>query len=349
MRSKKTIATPPGATIREQLEDRGMTQKEFALRMDMSEKHISRLINGEVHLTPEVALRLEYVLGIPAQFWNNLESIYQEKCTRVIDENEMDVDIELAKLFPYIEMADFGWVQPTRNAVEKVVNLRGYFEVAKLGVLDNLCIPGIAYRRTEVNDRSNYALAAWAQRARIEARTLEVSAINISKLQGFIPSIRSMTLEDPEIFCPQLVDMMAQCGITLIFLPHMKGSFLHGASFLDGKKIVMGLTVRGRDADRFWFSLFHEIAHIIKGHIGKIDGTTDGDEDDANAFAAEILIPRKDFSSFVSHQLFTENAIREFAHRIGVHSGIVVGRLQKENIIAFNQMNGLKQRYMITQ
>ena len=82
--------------------------------------------------------------------------------------------------------------------------------------------------------------------------------------------IRSMILEDPEIFCPQLVDMMAQCVITLIFLPHMKGSFLYGASFIDGKKIVMGLTERGRDADRFWFSLFHEIAHIIKGHIGKL-------------------------------------------------------------------------------
>ena len=69
----------PGATIREQLSDRGMSQKEFAARMDMSEKHISKLVNGEVQLTPETAIRLEIVLGVPASFWNKLEAIYREK------------------------------------------------------------------------------------------------------------------------------------------------------------------------------------------------------------------------------------------------------------------------------
>lgn len=55
VRSRSYIATLPGATIKEQLNDRGMSQKEFAARMYMSEKHISKLINGEVKLTPEVA------------------------------------------------------------------------------------------------------------------------------------------------------------------------------------------------------------------------------------------------------------------------------------------------------
>ena len=76
VRSRSFIATPPGATIKEQLNDKGMSQREFAARMDMSEKHISKLINGEVQLTPEVAVRLEVVLGVPAKFWNNLEAVY---------------------------------------------------------------------------------------------------------------------------------------------------------------------------------------------------------------------------------------------------------------------------------
>ena len=95
MRSKTFIATPPGATIKEQLVNRGMTQKEFASRMDMSEKHISHLINGEVQLTSDVAMRLELVLGIPAQFWNNLEMIYREKLIKAQAENEMDEDLEI--------------------------------------------------------------------------------------------------------------------------------------------------------------------------------------------------------------------------------------------------------------
>ena len=347
MRSKKTIATPPGATIREQLEDREMTQKEFALRMDMSEKHISKLINGEVRLTPDVALRLEYVLGIPAQFWTNLEAIYQEKCARVQVENEMDADIELSKQFPYGEMANFGWVPATRIATERVNNLRGYFCVAKLGALDSLTIPGIAYRRTEVKAKSNYALAAWAQQARIQSQEREVSSINVEKLHNEIENIRSMTLESPDTFCPKLIDILSQCGIALVFLPHMKGSFLHGATFHDGKKIVMGLTVRGRDADKFWFSLFHEIAHIIKGHISKIEGASDTDETEANSFAAEVLIPHAKLSRFVAQNEFSVYSVSEFAKRIGIHPGIVVGRLQKENIIDFSHLNGLKQQYTI--
>jgi HTH-type transcriptional regulator / antitoxin HigA len=87
IKSRNFIATPPGATIKEQLLDRGMNQKEFAARMEMSEKHISKLINGDVQLTPDVAMRLEMVLGLPAHFWNNLESIYREKVIQVEAEN----------------------------------------------------------------------------------------------------------------------------------------------------------------------------------------------------------------------------------------------------------------------
>lgn len=78
-RSRTYIATPPGATIKEQLDDRGMSQKEFASCIGMSEEHISRLIDGDTQLTPDVAYKLEMVLGVPAQFWINLEHIYREK------------------------------------------------------------------------------------------------------------------------------------------------------------------------------------------------------------------------------------------------------------------------------
>ena len=124
VRSRSFIATPPGATIKEQLNDRGMSQKEFSARMDMSEKHISRLINGDVQLTSEVAVRLEMVLGVPAKFWNNLEAIYREKLIKVEAENTMDKDEVLAKQLPYNQMSKFGWVPETRLMKERVINLR---------------------------------------------------------------------------------------------------------------------------------------------------------------------------------------------------------------------------------
>ena len=132
VRSRSYIATPPGATIKEQLNNRGMSQKEFAARMDLSEKHISKLINGDVQLTPDVAIRLEVVLGVPAKFWSELEAVYREKLIKVEAENSMEEDEALAKRLPYSEMARYGWLPETKNSKEKVLNLRKYFEVVSL-------------------------------------------------------------------------------------------------------------------------------------------------------------------------------------------------------------------------
>ena len=347
VRSRSFIATPPGATIKEQLNDRGMSQKEFAARMDMSEKHISKLINGEVQLTPEVAVRLEMVLGVPAKFWNNLEAIYREKLIKVAAENTMDADEILAKQLPYSEMAKFGWVPETRDAKEKVMNLRKYFEVVELSLLESKQITKIACRRLAVTEKGDFALLAWAQEAKIKARSIETSPINIKGLIGMIPQIRTMTVLKPKEFCPKIKSMLAECGIALVFLPHLKGSFLQGASFMDGNKIVVGLTARGKDADKFWFSLFHELAHIVLGHTGQLDGTTDQDEKDADSWARDTLIPEKAFEEFKKDAFFSLASIQIFAKTLGIAPGIVVGRLQNEGYIKHSMMNELKEHYEI--
>lgn len=348
VRSRTIIASPPGMTIKEQLVDRGMSQKEFAKRMDMSEKHISRLINGEVQLTPDMAMRLELVLGVPAQFWSRLESVYRDKLTRANAENEMDADKEIAKKFPYKEMSKNGWVPITSKDTEKVINLRKYFEVVQLGLLQGPLIPNITCRRLADHERADYALLAWAQKAKLEARNVDTKPIDINKLSSIIPQIRKMTRENPEIFCGELVSMLTDCGIAIIFLPHIGGSFLHGATFYHGSKIVMGLTVRGKDADRFWFSLFHEIAHIIYGHIGQPNGTSDTDESDADLFAKETLIPSEAFDLFTAKKDFSKSSIVQFANEVEIDAGIVVGRLQKEGYIEYSWYNDLKTKYEIT-
>ena len=347
VRSRSFIATPPGATIKEQLNEKGMSQREFAARMDMSEKHISKLINGEVQLTPEVAVRLEVVLGVPAKFWNNLEAVYREKLIKVEAENAMDADEALAKQIPYSEMAKFGWIPETRDSKEKVINLRKYFEVVELSLLENKQITRIACRRLAVTEKSDFALLAWAQEAKIKARSIKTSPINIRGLISIIPEIRSMTVLKPKEFCPRIKNMLAECGIALIFLPHLKGSFLQGASFMDGNKIVVGLTARGKDADKFWFSLFHELAHIVLGHIGQIDGTTDQDEKDADAWSRDTLISKEAFDEFVEKARFSTISIRTFAKMLGIAPGIVVGRLQNEGYIKHSMMNELKEHYEI--
>ena len=157
-----------------------------------------------------------------------------------------------------------------------------------------------------------------------------------------------MTRKNPAEFCPSLIQNMANCGIALIFLPHISSSFLHGATFYDKNKIVMGLTVRGKYADRFWFSFFHEIGHIILGHIGQVSGTTQEDEDAADAFARDTLIDPESFRSFIKRKDITRESILQFADAIYIDPGIVVGRLQKEGLVEYSWYKDLMPRYEIT-
>lgn len=151
-----------------------------------------------------------------------------------------------------------------------------------------------------------------------------------------------------KLACLSLIELLSNYGIAIIFLPHIGGSFLHGATFFKGNKIVLGLTVRGKDADKFWFSLFHELAHIIYGHIGKTDGTTQEDERNADEYAKNILIPEQEYLDFIQRHDFSKASMINFANVIGIDVGIVVGRLQKEGYIVYNWYNDLKTRYTFT-
>ena len=345
VRSRSYIATPPGATIKEQLNDRGMSQKEFAARMDMSEKHISKLINGDVQLTPETAVRLEMVLGVPAKFWNNLEAIYREKIIKAEAENAMDADADMARQFPYNEMARFGWVPETRDVKEKVINLRKYFEVVELSLLVSEQITRIACRRLAITEKSDLALMAWAQEAKIKARGIQTAPINIKGLISAMPELRKMTVLKPKEFCPKIKKCLADCGIALVFLPHLKGSFLQGASFMDGNKIVVGLTARGKDADKFWFSLFHELGHIACGHLSTSQGTTEAQEREADEFARNWLISLEDIERFEAEGRCTKQSVLRFSQEVGILPGIVVGRLQSDHRLRHDQFNDLKSKY----
>lgn len=288
-RSHTYVAIPPGATIKEMLDDRGTTQKEFAARMDMSEKHISKLINGEVHLTHDVAIRLEMVLGMPAHFWTGLEDLYRQTQIRIEEEQALDEDKELAARMPYAEMAGYGWVPATRDRKEKALNLRRYFEVVNLSLITDTQINRIICHRLETSDKADLALLAWAQQARIQARSVETSRLNIRALEAMLPQISTLQGLQPDEYRPALQQMLAGCGIALIYLPRLKGSYLQAATFRDGNRVVIGMASGMRSARTFWYNLYHELGHICLDHLERENGTDEHDEQAADAWALAKL------------------------------------------------------------
>ncbi len=341
VRSRNYIAVPPGATIREQLGDRGMSQKEFAARMDMSEKHISKLINGEVQLTVETAVRLETVLGVPAAFWNRLEAMYREDLIKTEAENSMDADVEIARRIPYSDMAKLGWVPATREPKEKVVNLRQYFEVVRLALLGNEQITRIACRRLVITEKSDLAVMAWAQEAKIKARDVRTAPVNVQGMINIIPELRKMTVMGKEA-CPVLSEHLAECGIALVMLPRLRGSSVDGVTFADGNRIVVSITNDVQYTDRMWNILFHELAHIALGHVGRSGGTSDDEEAAADRWSADSLITAEVFEQFKRDGDYDERNVIRLARELGIASGIVVGRMQREGMIKAGVMNELR-------
>lgn len=287
-RSRNVIAIPPGETIKEQLVERGMRQKEFAVRMGMSEKHTSKLINGEVQLTVEMARKLEMVLGVPTQFWCNLESLYREDLIKVKEENAMEEDVEIVQNMPYKEMANRGWVLDVTKKTEQVVHLRKYFELAQLKYLETTLAPRIACRTVNTKDKSECALIAWAQKAKLEARHIETKTINIEKLKNKITAIKQMLSLEWDDFREKLVEELSGCGVAVVFVPRISGDAVKGATFLDGNKIVLGLVLCD-DREELHYILFHELAHILYGHLEREEGLSEEDELCADEFAKKMI------------------------------------------------------------
>jgi len=346
------IAIPPGETIKDQLKIREMHQTEFAKRMGMSTKHISQLINGKVPLTHQTTLKLESVLGIPARFWNNLEAIYQEDLARIEQEIELEEELSIVALIPFNEMAKKGWVKATKIAHEKVDELRSYFGVASLKNLVNINKLEAVFRKLDNGKASDYALSAWLQKGYLEAHSIETEPFNKSKLRSMIPELRSLANEDPDIFQHRLTSLLSKCGVALVFLPHLKGTYAHGATMWPTKhKAIVLISLRGKDADRFWFSLFHEIGHLILHkkddefiHYDDI-ALQDELEIEADQFSSDLLISPDAYHKFISANDFSALAVQQFSRSISIPSGVIVGRLQHDKYIPYTNLNKLKTKY----
>ncbi len=351
---RSPVAIPPGETIKDIIEARDMSQKELATRMGRPPQEVSYLINGKRTITPVTAKQLEYVLGIKASFWLNIERDYQETKARLESEALLSEQIEKAKHFPYSEMVKFGLVNADREPIKRVSNLLSFFQVADFDALYNHidCVFGYyALRRSEKFKSSRYRLAVWLRMGEIEASDLKLKKFNSKLMQKYLPTIRSLTLEKPEYFVPELKKIGCECGVAFLFIREVKGFPVSGLTRWIGTKPFIQLTLRYKTNDHLWFSLFHEIGHVLNYKSGgfyinmensRID---DPFEEEANKFARNTLISESVYQQIIAYRFPSEKLIRDFAKRIGIAPGIIVGRLQHDKKIGQNQLNKLKIRY----
>src|SRR5947207_6824141 len=112
-------AVPPGDTLLEVIESLGITQAELAERTGRPTKTINEIIQGKAAITPETALQLERVLGVPASCWNARERNYREALARARETEALETYAVWLKQFPYKAIANAGWVSDVRSMSEQ--------------------------------------------------------------------------------------------------------------------------------------------------------------------------------------------------------------------------------------
>lgn len=262
-RSKTFTAVPPGMTIKEVIEDHHMTQKELAARLGLSEKHISKLINGEVPLTQDVAIRLERVLDIEASFWNGLEAAYREAILKVEYENSIDEEINFAKPFGYAKLARLGIVPETKKVAEQVNNLQKFFEVASLkNVADDMVMPLVYENIKDMKPAKKSAIYTLVQITKGQARFVEVNPYDAKLLRAFIPKIKDLSSEPLIGVKEPLKDMLAACGVIIVYLPIIDNITSTCITYSKGNSIVLGIPTE--DSDAFWTLLGEALQNLVE-------------------------------------------------------------------------------------
>lgn len=344
-------ATAPGDTLRDLLEEQGLTQRDLARRADLSPKHVNQLLHGLVALSPPVAQRLELVTGVPARMWSQLEALYQSDLQRLQARRDLDDYATWLAAMPVKALTKRN-ILPAEPAdmASRVQQMLSFFGVASVPAWEDVYARlECSFRQSAAHEIKAGAVAAWLRLGEIAARDVVCAPFDAKGLRAALPQLRELTLEAPDAFAPKIRDICAAHGVAVVFVEEIEGARASGVMrWLSPGKALIQLSFRYKTDDHVWFTFFHEIGHVLlhgKTDVWIEDSSalpSDPREDEANRFSRDLLIPPTAAKELP--RLKSKPAVIAFAQRIGIAPGIVVGRLQRDKIWLPKNGNGLKRR-----
>ncbi|MDO9107932.1 MAG: helix-turn-helix domain-containing protein [Coriobacteriia bacterium] len=344
----------PGESLRKALAAVELSQTDFAEKLGKTDKFVSELINGKAPITPETAIHLERVLGMPASYWNNRERTYREWLARQKAMEELAAQTEWATCFPVGQMAKYEWIERRSRGPELVAELLEFFGIATprewTKVWGGARLPAVAFRQSKSYDVDQFALSAWLRYGEVQAQRMACAEYDKDIFRRSLVEARHLTIEEPEVFQPALIELCCKAGVALVFAPDLPKTRVHAAArWISPRRALVQLGLRYKTDDHLWFSFFHEAAHILR-HGKKLEfletnGLSDEAEVEANNVAADMLVPPGAYRDFVAAGGFNKTGIRSFAESIGVAPGIVVGRLQHDGRLPYTHCNDLKRHF----
>jgi HTH-type transcriptional regulator / antitoxin HigA len=328
-------AFPPGEYLRDELEERGWSEKEFAEILGRPAQAISEIMNGRKQIVPDTALAIGEALGTSADLWLNLQIAYnlcEARVQRPIS-NDVGRRARLRSLVPVAELRKRNWLPDTDDVNELEQAVKDLLGLADISEEPNFAF---AARRSNPDQTFSAQQIAWLAWVRRLASHNVVESFDSEKLAATATQLVHR-IHDPTDL-GNLKDWLGECGVVLVTELPLRASKLDGVSmFLDDGRPAVGLTSRGDRMDSFVFTLLHECAHLLLGHLTdggirvdeELEGAGDlaGSEADANKQAADWILPNDIDIPLGRPSMST---VLELARRHRVHPSFVIGRIQRE-------------------
>jgi HTH-type transcriptional regulator / antitoxin HigA len=340
----------PGYFIREQMEMREWTQSDLAEIIGITVKHLNKILQDNQPLTLDMARVLGEVFNTSAQYWVNIDTSYRLWLAQEKTNNEIEADIKglIYERMPVKDMLAKGWLKPFKSADDLKKQVLAFWGWKKLdfSILDRNYLPCLT-RKSEAYNQFNASYAiTWYQKALSEAAHFEHNPYKKYKLENLYNSMHTYTVNTKGI--NQFIRELSEIGVIFFVLPHLQKTYLDGAAFFSEKNPVIVYTARYKRIDNFWFTIAHEIAHILK-HLDEktpfvLDNLKDGDintmESEANELAAEKL-KHTQILKFLQPYLgyLTNSKVEECAAEYKVHPSIIVGKLAHDNKISYSNQS----------
>lgn len=346
------IAFHPGYYIKEIIDESGLSQQDFAQRLNTTPKNLSLLIRGEQSLSIDIAMKLSRMLGTSLTYWLNLQNAFDILQAEFSFEKELILEKEILSTLGYNYFKDnFNLPNLPRNTNEQVNEVRKFLKVASLTVLTKKDI-AISYRSAtkELNNSSTIKSNTMVQIAINKALETKAPKFNKDKFEKAYKYALTLT-GDHDNFYSIIKKEFENAGVIIIVLPNIPGSNINGATKKIGNNIMLMVNDRGTFADTFWFTLYHEIGHIVNGDYGiSFDKEVGEKEEKADLFAQNTLIHTENYYDFINKKKFDKASIISFAKSINRDPGIILGRLRNDGLVDYNnyELNCLRHKYKIT-
>ena len=342
----------PGESIRDALAFRNLSIEDFGAQIGLSMHDTGQLLTGDIEIDASMADVLSITPGPSRQFWLSRECFYRERLGNGGRGANTDFSGFKSSL-PIKDMKAFGWLAEFQGRSDDDA-VRAFFEDTPGAWMatGTALVEQVRFRTSFAHKTNPAAVAAWLRQGVRLARQLDCARWNPQELVDALNSIRVLTrLKKPSEFFPRLVEIGRQCGVAFVFARTPTGCRASGATHFDtADKAIVQLSFRHRSDDHFWFTVFHEIGHLLLHPNSPLfvegqDYEMTEEESEANDFASSILIPTEFESELASVERRDYRAMMRLARRMQISPGILVGQMQHRGHLQPGQMNFLKERY----